>query len=183
MLRGNEHTITRVLQSDIGLFAFHGCSEMFYQNVALIMNQEVWGNLIGVGSLAFSFSIWKCLKGVDYLPTVRRRIGWCMHVIINPLPRSIIHPFEAHDGADDNLLLLCIFLFYFFADRISLLCSLKAFELLLSIKDGLNYANASKSHHFLQAQRLLNQQIWYSCQNCLFNYIFLSLSNISSINL
>lgn len=82
------------------------------------------------------------------------------------------------------LMIICYFYAFFFADIISLLCSLKAFELLLSIKAGLNYANTSKSHHFLQAQRLLNQQIWYICQNCLSNYIyFFSLSNISLINL
>lgn len=71
------------------------------------------------------------------------------------------------------LMIICYFYAFmlFSADIISLLCSLKAFELLLSIKAGLNYANARKSHHFLQVQQLLSHQIWYICQNCLSNYI------------
>lgn len=66
------------------------------------------------------------------------------------------------------LMIICYFYaFFFFADIISLLSSLKAFELLFSIKAVLNYANDGESHHFLRAQWLLNKQLLYICQNCL----------------
>lgn len=63
------------------------------------------------------------------------------------------------------LMIICYFYAFFFADIISLLSSLKAFELLFSIKAVLNYANDGESHHFLRAQWLLNKQLLYIYQN------------------
>lgn len=49
------------------------------------------------------------------------------------------------------LMIICYFYAFFFADIISLLSSLKAFELLFSIKAVLNYANDGESSFFASA--------------------------------